>query len=95
MTEEFIRTVRKTYLDEVNREDVLKFHTDLRKRGCEERTVAIKQTRLKSWLLFAGIDRTIVPSTPRYEEKLPNIYTSDEISSILGAADPYNWRNLH
>ena len=89
VTAEFIRETRKTYLDEVNRNDILKFHGALRKRGCEERTVANKHNRLKSWLLFAGIDRTILPPAPKYEEKLPTIYTSDEISSIVGAADPY------
>lgn len=89
VTAEFIRETGKTYLDEIMRSDILKFHSALRKRGCEDRTVANKHDRLKSWLLFAGIDRTVLPPRPRYEEKLPTIYTSDEISSILGAADPY------
>lgn len=89
VTEEFIRTVRKTYLDELTRNDVLGFHAALRKRGCGDRTVANKHNRLKSWFLFAGVDRTVLPPRPRYEEKLPTKYTSDEHSSILGAADPY------
>jgi integrase len=89
VTAEFIRMTRKTYLDEVTRDDILRFHAALRKRGCEDRTVANKHARLKSWLLFAGVDRTVLPPAPRYEEKLPTKYTSDELSSILGAADPY------
>jgi integrase len=89
VTEEFIKLTRKTYLDEITRNDVLRFHAALRKRGCEDRTVSNKHARLKSWLIFAGIDRTILPPAPKYEEKLPTIYTSDEISSITGAADSY------
>lgn len=89
VTAEFIRTTRRAYVDEVTRNDVLRFHAVLRKRGCGDRTVANKHVRLKSWLLFSGIDRTVLPPAPKYEEKLPTIYTSDEISSILGAADPY------
>lgn len=89
VTAEFIRIVRKTYVDEVTREDVLKFHAALRKRGCEDRTVANKDARARSWLRFAGMDKDKLPPKPRYEEKLPTIYTSDQISSSLGAADPY------
>lgn len=51
---EFMRVVRKTYVDEITRDDVFRFHEALRKRGCEERTVANKHQRLISWLRFSG-----------------------------------------
>ena len=35
------------------------------------------------------MDRSILPPPPRYDETLPTVYTGDEISGILGAADPY------
>ena len=89
VTAEFIRATGRTYVDEVTRNDVLRFHAALRKRGCSDRTLSNKHARLKSWLLFAGADKAILPPPPRYEEKLPTIYTSDEISSLLDAADPY------
>ena len=89
VTEEFIRLTRRTYVDEVTRGDILHFHSALRKRRCGDRTVANKHMRLASWLRFAGADRSIIPPKPRYEEKLPTTYSSDEISSILGGADPY------
>ena len=89
VTAEFIKVTKRTYLDEVTRNDVLRFHAALRRRGCSDRTVSNKHARLKSWFLFAGLDRAILPPSPRYEEKLPTVYTPDQISSILGAADPY------
>lgn len=89
VTGEFLRIVKKSYADEIRREDVFDFHAALRKRGCAERTVANKHARVASFLRFAGIDRTIIPPPPRYDETLPTIYTSDEISGILGSADPY------
>ena len=89
VTDEFMKIARRTFVDEVTRGDVLKFHQALRKRGCSDRTVANKHARLKSWLLFAGHDKCQLPPKPKYELQLPTVYTTDQISSILGAADPY------
>ncbi len=97
VSDEFMRMVKKTYVDEVTRNDIFRFHAALRKRSCSDRTVANKHARLASWLKFAGIDRglekndpaRIIPPKPKYEEALPTIYTSDEISTLLGEADPY------
>ena len=98
VTGEFLRTIRKIYIDEIERDDFYRFHAALRRRGCSDRTIANKDARLRSWLMFAGIPKRDprlpeaqqkMPPKPRYEEKLPTIYTRDEISSILGAADSY------
>lgn len=89
VTAEFLRLVKRSYADEIRREDLFDFHAALRKRGCSDRTVANKHTRIVSFLRFAGVDRSILPPPPRYDETLPTIYTSDEISGILGAANPY------
>lgn len=90
VNEEFRKLLnRKTYVDEITRDDIFRFHIALRKRGCSDRTVANKHQRLTSWLRFAGIDKTILPPIPKYEETLPTIYTSDEISTILAEAGPY------
>ena len=90
VTSEFIdlmRKKKKTYVDEIDRDDVFSFHVSLHKRGCGDRTVANKHTRLASWLRFSGIDKTILPPVPRYEEKLPTVYSSDETRALLAAAD--------
>jgi len=90
VSEEFRKLLnRKTYVDEITRDDIFRFHTALRKRGCSDRTVANKHQRLTSWLRFAGMDKTILPPVPKYEDALPTIYTSDEISTMLAEAGPY------
>jgi integrase len=89
VTREFLALVNKTYVDEVAREDIFRFHAALRKRGCGDRTVANKHTRLTSWLRFSGADKSIFPPKPRYEQALPTIYSRDETSTLLGQAGSY------
>ncbi|WP_420239205.1 tyrosine-type recombinase/integrase [Telmatobacter bradus] len=86
---EFQTISRRIYVDEIVREDVLRFHEALRKRGCAPRTVANKHNRLKSFLLFAKADAGIIPPEPRYDVELPTMYSREQIASILQAADPY------
>ena len=88
---EFQTVVKRTYVNEITRKDVLAFHAALRKRGCRDRTVANKDARLRSWLRFAGADNAVLPPKPKFEQQLPTIYGADQISSIRGAAanDPY------
>jgi hypothetical protein len=89
VTSEFMRIVKKSYADEICREDVLDFHAALRKRGCSDRTVANKHARIASFLRFAGVERSVLSPSPRYDETLPTIYTSDDIGRVLRAADSY------
>jgi aryl-alcohol dehydrogenase-like predicted oxidoreductase len=79
VTEEFRKLLnRKTYVGEITRDDIFRFHVALRKRGCSDRTIANKHARMFSWLKFAGIDRglekndpaRIIPPVPKYEETL-------------------------
>lgn len=92
VTVEFIALMKKknkAYVDEINRDDIFTFHAVLKKRGCVDRTVSNKHTRLASWLRFAGIDKAILPPVPRYEEKLPTVYSSEQIKALLTKAAPY------
>jgi integrase len=49
--------------------------------------LANKHQRLISWLRFSKFDTGNLPPKPRYEEKLPTIYSRDEISTLLANAD--------
>lgn len=89
VTDEFMEESRKTFVDEIVKDDVYRFHRALRDRGCGDRTVANKHTRLKSFLRFAGVDVKTVMPPEKYEEALPTIYAGEEIRAILKAADPY------
>ena len=90
VTDEFIAVTRKTFADEITRDDIFRFHKALRDRGCGDRTVANKHARLKSFFRFLKMDyQSIMPPTPKYDETLPTIYTAEETKAILGGADPY------
>ena len=94
VADEFIALMarrRKSFIDEIQAEDIYAFHNLLRSRGCEDRTVANKHARLKSWLRFAGAgaEATDGSLTPAYEEKVPTIYSRDQINRLLQAANPY------
>lgn len=90
VSSEFLKLVAgKTYVDQLTREDIFRFHAALRGRGCQERTVANKHQRLSSWLRFSGVDTSILPAAPRYEKALPTIYDRDQISTLLAEASPY------
>jgi len=71
VTAEFLRVVKKSHIDQVKREDILRFHDSLRNRGVSDRTISNKHARLKSWLRFSGADDEIFPPAPTYEKKLP------------------------
>lgn len=87
--DEFQLVCRRSYVDEIQREDILHFHEALRARRCAPRTVANKHKRLRSFLLFVKVDREIIPPVPRYDVELPTIYTKQQVSAALHAADAY------
>ena len=92
VTEEFMLVCRKTYIDEIVKEDIYRFHRALRDRGCGDRTVANKHLRLKSFLRFAGFDTNsaaLWPSAPKYSKALPEVYSPEQVTAILAAAGPY------
>jgi integrase len=88
--DEFVATSGRTFVDEVTRQDIFNYHAFLRKQGREDRTIAEKHTRLRSFLRFAGVDvNAIMPEKPKYEKALPTVYSPDEITALLAAADDY------
>jgi integrase len=86
---EFVPLCNVTYVKGITREMILDFHAKLRRRGLSERTIANKHERVKAFLKFCGVDTKFMPPVPKYEQKLPTIYTPDEIKAIRGVADDY------
>lgn len=90
VTDEFMATCGKTFVDEVVKDDVVVYQRWLRKQGRTDRTVANKHQRLRSFFRYAGLDvAAIMPEKPKYEKELPTVYTAKEVSALLGAADDY------
>jgi integrase len=85
---EFLPLCHAAYPNGITREIVLSFHRKLRSRGLTERTIHNKAERLKIFLRWCGVDvKKVVPPSPKFEEKLPEIYSAAEINAILDAAE--------
>jgi integrase len=84
--QEFIRIVGKTYADEIMSEDILRYHKDLRDRGKSPRTVFNRHGYVLSFLRYLGLDtKTIAPVRPKFEKRLPEIYTAEELSAFFAS----------
>jgi integrase len=90
VTDEFMRVAKCTRVDQVTQEDFFRYHNWIRKQQCGDRTVSNKHMRAASWLRFGGIDPKQIPPKPRYEQTLPDMYTSAQIAALLAAANPNN-----
>ena len=78
---------RKTYVDEVTREDILQFMSDCYKLGLGNRTVYDKLVVVLQLFKRYGKSRLIASSDwPEYVEKIRTIYEPEEIEAMLGAA---------
>jgi integrase len=77
-----------TYTKSITRQNILDWHAALRDKGNSDRTIHNKHARLNAFLRFCKVDvgkGSFMPPRPRYEKKLPTMYTSDEIADILSA----------
>ncbi|HEX6501657.1 MAG TPA: tyrosine-type recombinase/integrase [Terriglobales bacterium] len=78
---------RKTYVDEVNREDILQFMGDCYKLGLGNRTVYDKLVVVLQLFKRYGKIKLIASNDwPDYVEKIRPIYEPEEIEAMLGAA---------
>jgi len=85
---EFLKTSRKTYADQIEELDFLRFCHALRKRGLAERTVKNYYSFICTFLLTCGIDhKTIVAkeNRPRKDDPLPVAYSENEVNQFLAA----------
>jgi len=86
---EFLKFVPLTYVAEVPRDSIVTFDAKLRELGRSKRTIANKRQRLQSMLRAAGVDPDIFPPKPKFDKKLPTIYTPSQLGGLFGAARPY------
>jgi len=77
---------RAVFVDEITAESAVAFWNYLRKQGKADRTVYNQHMRLTGFLRFVGVDyKAWRLRAPKYEKKLPTIYTTDEIDRMLAA----------
>jgi integrase len=77
---------RLVYVDEINSESLVAFWRFLKKQVRSDRTIYNKDQRVRGFLKFAEVDyKKWHLRAPRYEKKLPVIYSPEQIELLLGA----------
>jgi integrase len=92
---EFLRLVSIIHVDEATLDGILTYDAALRENGKSSRTIANKRQRLQSMLRFAGVDPSIFPPKPKYQKKLPTIYTPAQLAGLFKEATPYETISSH
>jgi integrase len=84
--EEFLASCPKTYADELTREDITRFHVQMKARGLSARTVSNRHFNLRAFLLSLGLNvKVIAGKAPRYDATLPEIYESEELGAFFSS----------
>ncbi len=85
----FLKSCHRTFLDQVDRRDLLNYAESLRKEGLSERMVFTRWIAVMTILKFHGI-RGLVKrgDTPRYVENEPEAYTTEELDALFAACKP-------
>lgn len=77
---------RLTYVDEIDAEAMMTFRQYLKRKGNGPRTISNKYQRLTGFLKFCRIDyRDWRMTPPKFEKKIPNMYSEEEVELLLAA----------
>jgi hypothetical protein len=72
--EEFLTGCPNIYADELTREDVTRFHVQIKARGLSARTVSNRHFNLRAFLISLGLDvKAIAGKPPRYVRAHPQL----------------------
>jgi integrase/recombinase XerD len=94
-TDTFLKSCSKIFLNQVDRADLLKYAASLRKDGLSERTIHTRWISILTILKFHGIRGvTKRGDTPRYVEREPEAYTTEELDALFKVCKP-NHRLLY
>jgi integrase len=75
------------FVDEINADTMVKFGVALRKKRNSQRTVFNKHRAVLGFLRWCGADvKALKISTPKFEKKVPRMYTDEQIAALLKAA---------
>jgi integrase len=88
--DDFLAGCNKTYADQLTHEDILKFHSDMRKRGLADRTVSNRHMNLRAFLLSLGFDAAHLKKiagekAPKFEKTMPEIFEPDELKAFFAS----------
>lgn len=79
------------YVDQIDEEAMVKFGAALRKKGNGQRTISNKHKAVITFMRWSGVEvKPLKIKTPKYEKKLPVVYSEDQVTALLRAAPtPY------
>lgn len=84
--EEFLHCCGKTFADEMTYDDTLHYQRWMRQGGASLRTIHNKHAAAKAYLRYCGLDvKALAPGRPKYEKKLPEIYTPAELKAFFAS----------
>ena len=79
-----------TYVDEIDEAELVRFGAYLRKQGNSARTVHNKHNYVLTFLRWCGVDvKALRVKTPKYETKMPVVYSDEQVTTLKGATDRY------
>ena len=86
--EPFGKHCPKTYLDQLDRTDILRYAKQLRGEGLSPRTVFNRFTSLQTFLKANGIQIVDKRDWPRFVSTEPEVYSAEELQRLFAACDP-------
>lgn len=85
----FLNCYSKAYLDQVTREDLLRFSNFCFDRGLEACSVSDKLITIATFLKWSGLPRLLERSDwPKYTETIRPVYEPEELQAMLEEATP-------
>jgi integrase len=88
MMKGFQRSCQRTYLDQVDRRDLLRYADSLRKEGLSERTVSNRWNCILTVLKANGITGLVKRGdAPKYLESEPEAYSKEQVDALLKACN--------
>jgi integrase len=79
---EFLRITGRVYADEITADDMAIYARTMR-RTLSDRTVSNRYKFTRGFLASLGVPKSILGRPPKYEKKLPEIYTRDELKAFF------------
>jgi integrase len=83
----FADSCQKTFVDQIDRTDVLRYSKRVRNQGRSPRTVFNRFTSLQTFLKANGIKIMDKRDWPRYVDSEPEVYTVEELQKFFAACD--------
>lgn len=82
----FLEIVAKTYVDEINPDDLLRYQRWMRDHEYSDRTIFNRHSNVLSFLRFCKLDtKKLAERRPKFEKALPEVYTPEDMSRFFGS----------